>query len=233
MVAIAGITPDGFRWKLAPCLVVLVRELKERYPDRSLDSDGTIASAAHSKQNPSSDHEADRRDGLVKALDLTDDPPRFDPDDFADVLIRRRDQRIKYVIKDGRIWRSYKHHAGHPQPWVSEPYTGPNSHSSHAHISVTDLGARDTRSWFDVSSFPATPPPPVKPPEDDVSIEWATRMTMRELLGRGPKDEAELKYHMGECSRLGDAGYLRWLEVTPEAQAWARRIGAEVRTPDA
>ena len=74
---------------------------------------------------------------------------------------------------------------------------------------------------------------PPTTPEDDVSIEWATRMTMRQLLGRGPKDEVELKFHMGELARLGDAAYLRWLEVQPEAQAWARRIGAEVRSPDA
>ncbi len=165
MVAIAGITPDGFRWKLAPCLVVLVRELKERHPNRSTRSDGSIASAAHSKQNPTSDHEVDRKDGQVKALDLTDDPPRFDPDDFADVLIRRRDARLKYVIKDGMIWRSYAK-PGLPA-WVPEKYRGPNGHFSHAHISVTDQGARSTATWFPASSKPSSPPPPVKPKEQD------------------------------------------------------------------
>jgi hypothetical protein len=230
MVAIAGITPDGYRWKLAPCLVVLVRELKERYPDRSTRSDGSIASAAHSKQNPTSDHEVDRKDGFVKALDLTDDPPRFDPDDFADLLIRRRDQRIKYVIKDGRIWRSY------PKPalpaWVPQPYTGSNSHSSHAHISVTDAAARDTGTWFG-AAVPTTPPPPVKPPEDYMAdARGAARLTMRQYLGRGPKDEAELRFHAAEMARLGLDGYIVWLEVQPEAQAWARKLGAEVRTPD-
>lgn len=164
MVAIAGVTPDGFRWKLAPCLVVLVRELKERYPERSTRSDGSIASAAHSKQNPTSDHEADRSDGLVKAIDLTDDPPRFDPDDFADLLIRRRDSRVKYVIKDGRIWRSYDK-PGLPA-WTAQAYTGTNSHASHAHISVTNDGARSTATWFG-SDVPTTPPP-ADPQESDV-----------------------------------------------------------------
>lgn len=154
MVAVAGVTRDGYKWKLAPCLVVLVREIKERYPNRSTASDGTIASAAHSKQNPTSDHEADRSDGFVKAIDLTDDPPHFDPDEFCDELIRRRDPRIKYVIKDGHIWRSYDK-PGLPA-WTPQRYTGPNQHMSHAHISVTDEGARLTRTWF--------------PEEDDMPI---------------------------------------------------------------
>lgn len=152
MVARSGTTPDGFRWKLAPCLVVLEDEINARHPDRAKRSDGSIASAAHSKQNPSSDHEADRGDGMVKAIDLTDDPPRFDPDDLCEQIRLRRDGRVKYMISDRRICRSYA--KPNVPAWTWSPYTGSNAHESHAHISVTDAGANDTSTWF-----PAGTPP--------------------------------------------------------------------------
>lgn len=146
MVAMTGRTRDGHRWRLAPALATLVHEVNERHPGRSTRSDGSIASAAHSVANPSSDHEVDRTDGYVKALDLTDSPPAFDPDDFYDSVIARRDPRVKYIIKDGRIWRSY------PKPglpaWTPQPYRGTNGHWNHAHLSVTDAGAANTTTWF-------------------------------------------------------------------------------------
>lgn len=39
MVARFGRTPDGFSWRLAPCLVVLEDEINARYPKRSKRSD--------------------------------------------------------------------------------------------------------------------------------------------------------------------------------------------------
>lgn len=216
MVALAGVTRDGFRWRLAPCLVVLVRELKDHHPDRSTASDGSIASAAHSRANPSSDHEADRTDGLVKALDLTDDPPRFDPDDFADQLIARRDSRIKYVIKDGRIWRSYKHHAGHPAPWTPEPYTGPNAHRSHAHISVTDQGAHDTRTWF-----------PHNAQEDLMDVETRQGLvilTYNACLGRNPEDLQVIAAGAESIRTHGVAAYAASVANSPEGVSWRAKL---------
>lgn len=146
MVAMIGRTWDGHGWRLAPALRVLIHEVNARHPGRSTASDGSIASAAHSVANPTSDHEADRTDGYVKALDLTDNPPLFDPDDFFDTVIARRDPRVKYIIKDGRIWRSYSK-PGLPA-WTPQTYRGTNGHWNHAHLSVTAAGARDTTTWF-------------------------------------------------------------------------------------
>lgn len=157
MVAFSGRTRDGFAWRLAPALVALVLEVDDRHPGRSTASDGSIASAAHSVTNPTSDHEADRTDGFVKALDLTDDPPRFDPDDFCLELIRRRDPRVKYLIFDEQVVRSYRTRSTHPPAWTPEPYRGTNPHMAHAHISVTDRGARDARTWFPQEEDAMTP----------------------------------------------------------------------------
>lgn len=193
MVARSGVTPDGFRWHLAPCLIALEDEINARYPKRSKRSDGSIASAAHSKQNPTSDHEADRGDGLVKAIDLTDDPPRFDPDDFLDHVITRRDPRVKYVIKDRRIWRSYKNHASHPPAWTPEPYTGANDHLSHAHLSVTDDGANDTSTWFPNGHDAPTPQEDPIVPELEI-IKAFDRYLGEDDNGRLPSDH-ELQLH--------------------------------------
>lgn len=157
MVATSGRTRDGFPWRLAPALVTLVLEVDDRHPNRSKGSDGSIASAAHSVANPTSDHEADQSDGLVKALDLTDDPPRFDPDDFCLEVIRRRDPRVKYLIFDEQIVRSYRTRPSHPPAWNPEPYRGTNPHKAHAHISVTDAGARDASTWFPQEDDDMTP----------------------------------------------------------------------------
>lgn len=72
--------------------------------------------------------------------------------------------------------------------------------------------------------------------EEDVLMadpRGAARICMREYLGRSPKTYAELDFHAGEIARRGLNGYIEWLEQQDEAQAWAEKIGAEVRSPDA
>ena len=180
MVARSGRTGDGFRWTLAPALATAWDEIEAAHPDRpSQPSDGTIASAAHSKQNPTSDHEADRGDGYVKASDFGDTWPGWDPDDWLDAVIARRDPRVKYIIKDRKVWRSYRSKVtSRNRPvndrdvvtiggvrylpaWKPAHYPGSNPHESHAHLSTTDDGARSTAPWGINDHRP--------PPEDDVT----------------------------------------------------------------
>lgn len=226
MVALAG---RG--WQLAPCLVSLVDEANDIAPKRIRTADGSIGDLAHASR--ASDHNPSG--GYVTAVDLTHAPASgFDAHARARMVVARRDHRIKYVISNRQIARGYAK-PGIPA-WTWVPYTGANAHVAHAHFSVVNTpNARDDRSpWWPTNPRPVTPPPPVRQ-EDDVMADpqGAARFLMRTYLGRGPKDQAELDFHAGEVKRLGVNGYIVWLEVSKEAQAWARRIGAEVRTPDA
>jgi hypothetical protein len=58
---------------------------------------------------------------------------------LVEVLMQHRDPRIKYVIHEGQMWRSYPKTG--TTPWEPSPYTGSNPHSSHVHISVSALPA--------------------------------------------------------------------------------------------
>ncbi|WP_369052013.1 LGFP repeat-containing protein [Kineococcus terrestris] len=49
---------------------------------------------------------------------------------------------VMYVIWDGRIWGSYRADEG----W--KPYTGPNPHTDHVHISLSHRGAAAETSWW-------------------------------------------------------------------------------------
>jgi hypothetical protein len=135
-------------------IVALFEEANRRAPRRSRASDGICASINHHKQNPTSDHEPDQR-GLAHAGDLTHDPKHeMDCAVLFRELRERRDPRIRYMIfhrqyflgpwSDGVL-------AGKRKPWILKPYTGPNSHETHAHISVGY--ARDpetnTSPWFE------------------------------------------------------------------------------------
>lgn len=156
--------------------MVLLDEIDARAPHRSRRSDGTIGDAAH-RANAWSDHNP--RNGLVCALDITDDPPHFDPDDFAEVLIARRDLRVKYLISDGRVATSYPSSKG--PAWTWRKYTGLNGHFAHLHISVLMDRANDTETWF-----------PQQPKADDmanVSDEQLTTLirAAEEVLQHAPR----------------------------------------------
>lgn len=133
-------------------MLALFDEADERAPGRSTRSDGTIGNADH--QARSSGHNPDAS-GDVLAGDLTDDP-----DDGCDVrplvagIVARRDHRVRVLIHDRVIWRSYPRPARGNRPdlaaWQPEVYTGPNQHKTHAHVEVHDTPAAktDTSSWF-------------------------------------------------------------------------------------
>ncbi len=148
-------------WKLSPALVTLRQEINAAYPDRSRISDGSIGDAAHSSRT--SDHNPDAG-GWVRAIDVTADGLTTpDPGDdvaqiLVDFLLASRDRRTKYVIHRGRMFASY---ATRSRPaWTWGPYSGPNGHFHHCHLSVVPgpVGL-DAADWgFTRPTRPAPPP---------------------------------------------------------------------------
>lgn len=139
MVAIGGIG-----WSLAPSLKAYVDEADAAYPGRDHSSDGSIGDQAHASRT--SDHNP--YDGWVHAVDLDEDlAPGLDLKDFAKRLLKSRDPRIRYVIYEGQIFKSYVSATGPAWTWL--PYTGPNSHSHHLHLSInrTATARNDMRPW--------------------------------------------------------------------------------------
>lgn len=135
-------------WRVARSLLVLRDQLDRRYPDRSKLSDGTIGDAAHATRD--SDHNPWYGPGIVSAMDITHDPAHgVDIDRITDELAASRDPRIKYVIANRLIMSG----AAGPSPWLWKPYTGPNPHTKHFHLSVVAAPlCDDTRPW-DLPSF--------------------------------------------------------------------------------
>jgi len=151
-------------WRTARSLDVLLAQINDAHPARSKVSDGSIASAAHTVQNPSSDHEPRLSYGgvgIVCARDFTHDPRGgLDCNALAAALVRSGDKRIKYVIWNRRIWN----------PSISSawrPYSGKNPHDHHLHLSVQPSPALydSTRPW----ALTVAPPAPLTYVEVDVS----------------------------------------------------------------
>lgn len=154
-------------WRLAESLDQLRDEVNAQFPSRSRISDGTIGDAAHASR--SSDHNPWVSDGkgygVVTAIDLTDDPDSgFDANKLVDWLVKvSHDKRIKYIIHDRKIYSSYGTTTA--PAWAARPYSGPNPHTKHVHISVeSSPGKFDDRSSWGVKKAFAPPEPP-KPPQ--------------------------------------------------------------------
>jgi murein L,D-transpeptidase YcbB/YkuD len=129
----------------APACTALLEEASDRWPRRRTTSDGILSSDQHRLQNPRSDHD------YGNAVDLSHDPDSG-CDAHAEVrrMVARGDTRIKNAISNRQIWsRAYA-----DRGW--RPYTGSNSHTNHAHISIYAGSRNDTRRWL----TPAPPPPP-------------------------------------------------------------------------
>jgi len=115
-------------WRVAESLLTLRRQVDAMAPGRNKSSDGTIGDASHQARN--SDHNPNA-DGVVTALDITNDPAHgVDAPALGEMLRLSEDERIKYVISNARIFSSKI------SPWKWRPYSGPNAHTEHIHISV-------------------------------------------------------------------------------------------------
>lgn len=134
-------------WRLALSLDTLRAQVNAAAPNRSKAADGTIGDAAH-RARPSDHNPAtlDGVSGVVTAIDLTDDDAAgADMAVVSEALRRSKDPRIKYVIHNGRFFSSYP--TSSRQPWTWAPYSGPNAHVKHMHVSVVG-----TRRLFDSTS---------------------------------------------------------------------------------
>lgn len=191
--------------RCAPALKKLVAETNARFPGRNKASDGCCASQQHSKQNPTSDHEPDA-DGEATAQDITHDPLRgVDCNAFVAMLVARRDPRVKYVIWNRTIWRSYDKPG--LAAWTPQQYTGANSHTKHCHVSVLREKKRDTSDWWRSTQ-----------PEDEVTpadIEAVAKRVAEILMD--PDHLGPVKHHItgaaAEGARLARA--VRILEKKP------------------
>lgn len=140
-------------WRNCRATLALRDELDTLFPNRSKASDGTIGDAAHasrtSDHNPWVRDPAGIVDGVVTAIDLTDDDKSGA--DMAKVVTYltqvSHDKRIKYLIHEGRIYSSYP--VGGTPAWAARPYSGPNGHFHHLHVSVNSDPASfdDGRPW--------------------------------------------------------------------------------------
>ncbi len=168
-------------WRVSKALLTLRAEVEKAHPGRSKVSDGTVGDTSHSARV--SDHNPDEN-GIVHAWDVTvwDGPDADNLDDvaqpLAEFLRAKRDPRTKYVIHRGQMFRSYDK-PGIPA-WTWSPYTGPNGHFHHVHVSVY---GDDGAPW----GYPGTTNPPPHP-EDDMptakEIAEALRPVVREEVGK-------------------------------------------------
>jgi hypothetical protein len=156
---------SGPGWALAPSLGALIDQTDRLWPNRSRVSDGSIGDAAH--QATTSDHNP--RDGFVTAVDITEDL-EHGPDLWAlwHHLVDGRDPRVKYLIYERRIIKSYVDPAGRPA-WIAQPYDGINAHATHLHVSVlaTDKGLRSPLAWYGFAPGAGVHNPALKIPDRD------------------------------------------------------------------
>jgi hypothetical protein len=121
--------------RATPAALAVLRQATALQPKRKKASDGLLPSAAHIKASPNSDHNT----GL--AADLTHDPKHGI--DCAEIFEKlKEDERVKYLIFNGKIWSKQYAKQG------NRKYTGSNQHTSHLHISILDSHGNDTSPWF-------------------------------------------------------------------------------------
>lgn len=137
-------------WRLAKSIKTLLDQVNAEDPHRRKDSDGGIGDAGH--QNRTSDHNAYivvKGMGVVRAYDFTHAPETgFDAYAFAEMLLKNKDPRIRYIISNRKIASG----KDGPQPWKWREYKCPpnkNPHSHHTHVSVTEAEAEfdNPKQW--------------------------------------------------------------------------------------
>jgi hypothetical protein len=131
-------------WRLAKSLIQFRAQVDALSPKRDRTSDGSIGDLRH--QSEPSDHNPNDA-GVVTAFDLDNDPPHeVHCALIAEAIRSSKDDRVKYVIFNYFIMRSYAK-PGIPA-WTWAPYIGKNSHSHHMHISVLAERADDDSPWL-------------------------------------------------------------------------------------
>lgn len=137
----------GSRWRVARSIETLGRSLEAIYPDR-YPVDGTVGDLSH--QARKSDHNPNDL-GVVTAIDVGISTIA-EGSRIVSALVDSRDPRIKYLIFNRRIWRSYR--KPNLPAWTPAPYTGSNPHKSHLHLSVSARPEKyDDASAWDLSGL--------------------------------------------------------------------------------
>jgi murein L,D-transpeptidase YcbB/YkuD len=116
-------------WRLAESLKTLRAQINAAFPNRDKASDGSIGDAQHSARK--SDHNPNDA-GVVCAIDTDEDlsPTIHSIEDIVSAIRASKDPRVNYIIYEKRITVP----GSNLQEW--KPYTGPNPHDHHFHISV-------------------------------------------------------------------------------------------------
>lgn len=136
-------------WRLAHALETLRSQVNAKWPNRGKGSDGSVGDTSHAARP--SDHNPDKS-GIVHAIDITHDPKAgFDSYAFADMLLKKQDRRVKYIISNRRIGSGPQG----PSAGVWRKYTGANPHDHHVHISVVAGPAGDATDPWDIDGASA------------------------------------------------------------------------------
>ena len=136
-------------WWLSKAAEQLRKEVNTLWPKRDKKSDGAKGDDAHAARK--SDHNPDPNStppGVVRAIDIDED---LNGKDGSDPVIANRlvaqlvrlapaDGRIKYIIFEGKIWSA-------TSQWKARPYSGPNAHMKHIHVSFTEIGDNSSRRF--------------------------------------------------------------------------------------
>lgn len=182
-------------WRVAASLLILRDQVNHLSPNRDKSSDGTIGDAAHASR--ASDHDPwvhDGKDGVVTAMDITNDPAHgIVSEELAEAIRTARDPRIKYVISNRKIANSEP--IGAAAAWAWRPYSGANPHNHHVHISVkADKAHYDsTAPWVLDLKLPSaevrSAPPPRVRPFLRIGSKGDPVKTLQALLGFAAKDQ--------------------------------------------
>jgi len=124
----------------------LREQIDDSFPDRDRKSDGWIGDSKHASRGNKSDHNPDKANGIVRAIDVDKDlDSRPSTGAYLADQIRecaKKDKRISYIIYSGKIASRRTLFR-----WVK--YKGINSHHAHIHISFTKEGDQNGR-WFEI-----------------------------------------------------------------------------------
>lgn len=142
---------------LASTLVRLRDDLNARWPNRDRTTDGWIGDASHQAQV--SDHNPDKRTGVVRALDIDKDGIHI-PSVVASILIH---PSTNYAIHNRRIFRR-------ADRFKPRAYEGSNPHTSHIHNSIMHSpGSENSKTEFTILKYGTTT--------------WKGRMLRLEMTG--------------------------------------------------
>jgi hypothetical protein len=138
-------------WYVDEGLLVLGNQWKKEHPGAVVYYIGDashIAKGDASQHNPEPDGPLPGQDrGEVDAGDfmIGHGVTKADLRELADGLVESRDDRIYYVIFDGKICSSRE--IGGVPAWTWRKYNGDDQHTDHVHLSVNDKWDHKTSSW--------------------------------------------------------------------------------------